>query len=234
VRLDAIKYSESRGKEFAARKAQLEKAARIFQGKSQGDLTEAQKRFLGKNLFRFRWIDEWIRVQSVLEFEAKIRQGYSPEVMFMGHSVDGDGVYKFSFPDWESTLRGFQFSRSQAKRFPLRTPDFNVSESGVIFVDVPAPERYAQMYDSYRMGELFSTLKNLGSELWNPAEFPLAMTRCLGCEAIFELRNPKRKYCSEDCRQSAKHRRWRERDPERAREANARYYAKHYRNSFVD
>jgi hypothetical protein len=173
-----------------------------------------------------------VRTLSVNEFEAQVRQRYSPELVLLGHSIDEQSHYEFGPPDWSETLAMYMDSRSRGRRFPLRTPDFMLSENGLLLNPGVTPDFYSDLYLRYRLQELFSSVAELGNHLWNPPELSKGFEKCLGCNAIFESDNPKRGYCSKECRESAKHKRWRERDPERAREANARYYARHYSNAF--
>jgi hypothetical protein len=126
-------------------------------------------------------------------------------------------------------------SRTSAaqKHWVLKISDPNVlSEMDSVFVtlekandgneNVPAGKK---LLSAYLGGPPITP--NIGSKITVPCRGEGA-GRCSGCGAIFELDNPKRKYCSKECREKEKHKRWRERDPERARAANARYYARHY------
>lgn len=213
---------------LAEQRIQFEKMANVFRDKTEGELTEGQIRFYKKMLYRLRWIDEWTLAHNVTEFEAKIRQGYSPELLFKSWSSDGQGHVEFGEPDWTLTLEAYQDSRSRGKRFPLRTPDFCVSETGLTIGEGTTPDRYSEIFQHYRLDELSKAMANLGQKLWNPAELPSGMERCAACSRVFESDNPKRRYCSEKCRERAKRQRWRTRDPEGARMAQARYWIKSY------
>ena len=213
---------------LSARKAQLEKIKGDFESSIEGSLTSGQRRFYKKRLHRLRWLDEWVRADNATEYEAQIDQGYSPEFFFLKWSSDGHGKFEFGPPHWSETLAMYKDSRSHGKGFPLRTPDFTLSESGLTVDAGVKPDRYSQIFESYRLDDLFRLANEMGQELWNPAELADGMARCLECSRIFGSHNPQRIYCSEQCRQRAKSRRWRERDPERARAAQARYWRNAY------
>ncbi len=199
---------EKQLQDMAVQRAQLEKVIRAFQNKSEEDLTDRQKQFYRKQLFRMRWLDEWLRLQDINRYEAQIRQGYSPEVMLMGYTITNGAEYEFRAPDWEATLRQYQCTRSRGRRFPLRTPDFTLSENGMTLGIGTTVERYSEIFNHYRLDKLGLLAGQIGMELWDPPNPAPGMVKCAGCSKIFELQNPKRKYCSEQCRQNTKHRRW--------------------------
>lgn len=233
-RLSSFSVSEIQEKleNLAKERARLQKVAHFYHDRSENDLSESQKKMYKKALFRLQWREEWFRILSVNEFEAQIRQGYSPEFILLGYATDEQDRYEFGPPDWGETLAMYMDSRSRGRRFPLRTPDFVLTEDGMTLNAGVTPDRYSELYVRYRLSQLFSLVAQLGKELWNPPELAKGLEKCLACDTIFESDNPKRRYCSKECRESAKHKRWRERDPERAREANARYYARHYSDAF--
>jgi hypothetical protein len=220
--------------DWANIKAPFEKLHRMFGEKTEGDLSTRQKEFYKKQLFRLRFLDEWLRIQDVHRYEAQIKQGYSPEFFFRQYSVRGDRQFTFGAPEWSLTLDRLKYSRSLGNQFPLRTPDFAFSEAGLTLKPGITSDRYSEIFESYQLRELFSTADLLGAELWNPPKPPAGMQKCISCNKIFKPRTPKHRYCSEDCRQKAKHRRWRERDPERARLATGRYFARNYPELFDD
>lgn len=186
-----------------------------------------QQRVMQQVLARLRWIDEFVRLNSAATFEAVLTAGYSPQTVFDSYEHNLGGGVKLGAINWRWTLDGFRQSRAEGNRYPLRTPVCDVDERGIKFHYRLSPDDYGRVWEAYRLGELFHLLDTLGRDLWFP---PLAGNQgeCAECGARFSKRVSTKQYCNEKCKKRAKHRRWRERDPERARLSQARYYSSAY------
>ena len=200
-----------------------EKAARRLDSWNADALTDQMNAYIGRSLFRMRWIDEWVRIDNAQRFQSKVVEGYSPEVFFSSWSHGPEGVI-FNKIDWTMTLMAFQHTRSRDKVFPLRTPDFDLVERGLILHEPVTVEAYAGLCKKYRIDELRTELAKLGSELWNPPKKSITSASCVECGCSFTRTLPNKQYCSDKCRSRAKQRRYRERDPERARLSQVRYW----------
>jgi hypothetical protein len=201
-----------------------ERLARRLELWASAALTSAMQDHVGRNLFRLRWIDEWIRIGNANKYQAAIDQGFGPEVFFGGYSSNGSIEFTFGTIDWKVTLDALQRRISGGKHFPLRTPDFDLAETGIVLHGRPTPEAYAKIYERYQFAEMQTIAENMGSALWNPLGPPRDGATCAGCGSSFQRTVRARQYCSEKCRSRAKQRRYRERDPERARLVQARYW----------
>jgi hypothetical protein len=200
-----------------------EKVARKLERWATTTHTKEMRDWIGRNLFRMRWVDEWIRMNNAEKYRAAIVQGFGPEVFFGAYSQSGSD-FTFDRIDWRVTLRQLQHRVSQGKPFPLRTPDFDLTQAGLILHHQPTPDAYAELYERYKLVELQEAIKGMGPELWTAASYPKDSAACAGCGALFLRTLAGKQYCSERCRSRAKQRRYRERDPERARLAQARYW----------
>ncbi len=223
--------------EVAAQKNRYEKLIAGWQRMLQlvsthadGDLTPSAQRAWRRSLFQLRWMDDWFRIMKAKEFETRIEQGYSTEVMFRCHTWGGEGV-SLAEPNWSFTLDSFKETINEGKTFPLRTPDFNLTSQGVTFLRHFSPSDYQEIYERQLLGQLFEELNERGTDFWRCDLSASGHAQCAECCAIFERTTSTRKYCSERCCSRAKARRWREADPERAREAQARYYRENYPGS---
>jgi hypothetical protein len=98
----------------------------------------ASRRRGKKILFRLRFVDEFIRMQNAQRMVVQLEQGYSPEVEFDGWSQRGSEV-TLTHLNWRSTLVQSRRGRIEGNRFPLRTPDFNLSERGLELLGKPSP-----------------------------------------------------------------------------------------------
>jgi hypothetical protein len=180
-----------------------------------------------KLLFHLRWTDEWSRIVTAQQFSTQIEQGYSVEISFQGYEWR-EGVTTLNDINWDLTLKRFKDTRNEGNMFPLRTPDFNVTERGIEFLKMPSTDEYAAMYEKYRLRQLSALLEETGVALWVCDLAASGRGECAECREVFERTSASRKFCSERCRNKAKSRRWREANPERARMAQAKYYKDNY------
>ena len=70
-------------------------------------------------------------------FAAQIEQGYSLEITFRGWETKNFGETVFKNLHWPSTLDRLKETRNEGKTFPLRTPDFNLTETGLELLKQP-------------------------------------------------------------------------------------------------
>ena len=222
---------ESTSQEEVAKQrlAEWQRIGRVFLGKTEAQLSERLRDAAHRQLFHFRWQDEWTRLIMAQKFEAQILQGYSLHVSFNRMSWEA-GETKLLDINWPATLRRVSESRREGRLFPLRTPDFNLTENGVELVRALTPEQYSEMYLRLRMEEMSAALNELGNQIWSPAPAPNGLSTCAECGTSFKREVSKQIYCSSRCRRRAINRRWREKDPERARKCQARYWNKTYRD----
>ena len=195
------------------------------------DLNTNQRRQWRKALHEIRFSNEWARLSMAQTFEAQIEQGYSIEISFRGWTTTNFRQVEFRDIDWPLTLDRVKDTRNEGKTFPLRTPDFNVTERGLELLTKPSPEAYKAVHEKYQLGVLFTLLEERGAGLWECDLDASGCGVCAECGTPFERTTSSRQYCTPQCRNRAKSRRWRESDPERARMAQAKYYRESYPNS---
>ncbi len=177
-----------------------------------------------KALHEIRYSDEMARIFLAQPFKAQIEQGYSVEIFFRGWETKNFTETTLGSIDWRLSLARFKEARNEGKAFPLRTPDFNLTERGLELLNNPSPEAYKTLHEKYRLDELFTLVAERGPALWQCDASATGRGICLGCNAVFERTTWRRQYCSEPCRKRTKSRRWRESNPDRARQAQAKYY----------
>ena len=203
--------------------AQWELIRDFVHGRAETELTDGFQKTWKKLLFRLRFVDEFIRMQSAQRMVVQLEQGYSPEVEFDGWSQCGSEM-TLTHLNWRSTLVQWRRSRIEGNRFPLRTPDFNLSERGLELLGKPSPADYEALFTRYRLSDLFGELERMGDDLWEPA-LPTGTVACPQCGTGFVRKVPSKVYCTDACRARAKSQRYRDRDPERARLNQARYWS---------
>jgi hypothetical protein len=188
------------------------------------DLTPHMRHNWRKSLHQIRFNDEHARLIMANAIVAQIEQGYSPEVVFRGWEIKDFSETTFTSPNWRATLDRFKETRDEGKAFPLRTPDFNLTEKGLELLSTPSPDDYRALYERYCLDELAKLTSKRGAALWTCDLEASGRGACAVCNGIFERTSTSRRYCSERCRNRAKSQRYRESDPERARRAQARHY----------
>lgn len=203
--------------------AQWELIRDFVDGRAETGLPDGFQKTWKKVLFRLRFVDEFIRMQSAQRMVVRLEQGYSPEVEFDGFSQQGNEV-TLTHLNWRSTLVQLRRSRIEGNRFPLRTPDFNLTERGLELLGKPSPTDYEALFTRYRLNNLFSELERMGNDLWEPA-LPTGRVACPQCGTNFVRKSISKVYCTDACRTRAKSQRYRDRDPERARLNQARYWS---------
>jgi hypothetical protein len=171
-----------------------------------------------------RFVDEFVRIGNAARFRTMVTQGFSPEFLFESYTQSGLDEVEFGRVQWDWTLQAFQAARARGSVFPLRTPHFAITEKGILLKARTIPKQYEEMYERYSMEEMFSKITELADELWHPRTLPPGYGICAECNGIFSRSVSTKQYCSERCRLRVKRRRWRERDPERARLCQARYW----------
>ncbi|MGA8673117.1 MAG: hypothetical protein WB679_24800 [Terracidiphilus sp.] len=204
------------------------RARDYFATLSDADLKPLQREGWRKALHKIRFSDEMSRLWMANPFKAQIEQGYSIEVSFRRWEIKNFNETTFGSINWRSTLERFKGTRNEGKAFPLRTPDFNLTEKGLELLNNPSPEAYKTLHERYQLDELFALIAERGPALWECDLSAAGRGTCAECNAVFERTTSRRQYCSERCRSRAKSRRWRENDPERARRAQAKHYKEAY------
>jgi hypothetical protein len=165
---------------------------------------------------------------SVDHISHQIEQGYSTDITFDGWHCEA-GITTLTNLNWPMTLGRFKDTRNEGKMFPLRTPAFNITERGIEFLQsAPSPDEYAKLHEQCQLDQLNTLLQEKGAALWTCDLDASGRGQCAECSTVFDRTTSSRKFCSDKCRNRAKQRRWRKADPERAREAQARYFEQNY------
>lgn len=197
--------------------------ARTLAGKSEETIGDRLRSAIARELWQQRWNDEFVRLIMAQKFETQITSGYSVEITFNG-SCWNQGTTNLTDINWKSTFLRLRDVRREGKQFPLRLPEFTVTETGIHQLQRVTPEEYSDLYARYRVEDMYRVLDEMGKEIWSPTPAPLGDAVCPECREHFDRKNPTRIYCGEPCRNRVRNRRWREKDPERARQAQARYW----------
>lgn len=221
---DEVERGSGRDEIANQRLSEWQQTARILEGKAEHTISDPLRSIIQRHLWHLCWHDEFVRLIMAQQFEAKLLQGYSVQVTFNRTSWHA-GETALSDINWESTFRRIRDMRQEGQLFPLRMPEFNVTENGIELLRPLTPEQYSDIYLRHNMPEMLRVLDQMGDEIWSPPPPPLGDSICRECAGHFDRQKPTQVYCGERCRKRAKNRRWREKDPERARQCQAKYWS---------
>jgi len=178
--------------------AQWEMIRDFVDRRAETELPEGFQKTWKKLLFRLRFVDKAIRLQSAQRMVVQLEQGYSPEVESDGWSQRGAEL-TLTHLNWRSTLVQWRLSRVEGNRFPLRAPDFNLTEHGLELICKPSPAEYEALFTRYHLDDLFRELGRMGDNLWAP-ELPTGTVACPQCGTSFVRRIASKVYVCEQSR----------------------------------
>jgi hypothetical protein len=221
---------DSSVREFDQQLASWEKTAEWLARCRSSDISQDVRQRISRRLFRLRMMNEIVRISDVGTMRGAILQGYSPEVVFSRYESSLTDFRPIAV-NWHFTLSQVQASRSRGKDFPLRTPEFDLTETGFRLRKPLRPDEYGHLFETYGLDQLQAEIQRLANELWHPPSLDANTSLCPECGIRFPKVSAARRYCSDRCRSRAKQQRWRDRDPERARQSIARYWSTNYPDS---
>lgn len=180
-------------------------------------LSEAGRDQIARAAFQVRMLNEVIRNTSLESDRAKLRAGYSPWVIFASQStswVDEKPIHTFGRIIWDATVRdGFVLDENDGAG--VRLPGLHLVGARVTLTDGVSPTEYERRWRDYDVDGYFQARAKL-----------LAKRACLHCSRALPERSDERKrYCNERCRQAAKQKRFRTRNPEKVIAINERHWS---------
>jgi hypothetical protein len=174
-----------------------------------------------KAAFRVRVSNESLRVWILEVDRAKLRSGYSPYVDLRrsqttpGKQPDnpalefrGEGIF------WESTIRQAVAHARDSAALPIRVPGFVLWGGLITSARTLRPAEYASFWNDHDIDGYLKAWALLHGE-----------KRCLNCHGpLSPASNERKRFCGDKCRNAAKQRRFRERNPEAVERAQAKYW----------
>jgi predicted nucleic acid-binding Zn ribbon protein len=184
-------------------------------------IPEAKQRMVAKAAYRLRAVNDLLRIEIIEMDRGKIRAGYSPFVLcssvssWQGKSEGGPILWKRTGSIlWEPTIQAAA-ALSDAVDVPsIRVPGFILRGEQINSVRTLRPTEYQQLWHDHDLDGYLHSLSEIRGE-----------RRCLNCLVSLPTDDVGRKlYCSEKCRNAAKQRRYRERNPDAVQRAQQRYW----------
>jgi predicted nucleic acid-binding Zn ribbon protein len=177
-------------------------------------IPETKRDRIARLAYRARFVSEWIRVDTVQGDRSKALVGYSPFVHCSSSSWSQSDGFKGGPILWRQTLQAAAAYGTASEIAPIRVPGFILRGEQVVPTRTLRPTEYTQLWKE----------RNLDAYLECVSEM-LGERRCLNCfAALPATAGQHQRFCSERCRNAAKQRRYRERNPEAVQRAQQRYW----------
>ena len=190
-----------------------EQNLRRFKQFQREGIPEHYRRRIAKCAYRVRALNESIRIWLVETDREKIRAGYSLSVRFDNGLISPIMKAVDSRINWYITIQ-VAAARSQSDIPTIRVPAFLLHGDKVVSTKTLPPREYDHLWNQYDLDQYLLTWSHIQGE-----------KRCLNCLIKLEDSwSSRRMYCSEKCRNVAKQKRYRERNPEAIMEAQKKYW----------
>lgn len=215
-RIDAL--DDAVGELTAERTEELERLRRqlvSFEGLVGRELPERTRASVEKMAFRVRATNDVTRLWLLEHDRGKLRAGFSPLVTCrkshwsLDEGFQGEGVM------WDLAVSAaLAHGRDLKDEPPLRVPGFLLRGEQILSTRTLRPGQYGELWKAYDLDAYLETWARLHGE-----------RRCLNCfTALPSDTIGTKRFCSEKCRNATKQRRFRERNPEAAERAQAKYW----------
>jgi hypothetical protein len=191
----------------------LRRQVRILEAYRANGIPEAKQHIVAKAAFRLRALNDYLRAEWIGRDRGKIRAGYSPFIHCSSMSWSAADGFKAGPVLWTPTINAAA-ALSDTVDPPIRVPGFILRGEQIIPVRTLRPTEYQQLWHDHDLDGYLHSLSEIRGE-----------RRCLNCWVSLSVDDDRRKrFCSERCRNQARQRRYRERNPEAAQRAQQRYW----------
>jgi len=167
-----------------------------------------------KAAFRARAVNDMIRVQLLDMDRAKMTAGYGPLVAIESRTWNAVGGLEVGPVRWKSTVRDVIAYGKSNTRPPIRVPGFLLKGERIVSTRTLRPGDYANQWRQLDLDAYLAAWAEVSGE-----------RRCLNCLASLPATADERKqFCDEKCRNAAKQRRFRERNPVSVERTQKKYW----------
>jgi predicted nucleic acid-binding Zn ribbon protein len=199
------------------RTAEVERARRdldlVKKLRAEG-IPDRLSKTIARQAFRVRAFNEWLRLELLDHERSKIAAGYSPFVRCSSESWNKDRGFRGGPIRWQDTVRSALAFCDKSDAASIRIPEFLLRGDRIIPTRTLRPGEYSQLWKEYDLDAYLECWVRLRGE-----------RRCLNClGALPEDSDERKRFCSEKCRNAAKQRRHRERNPDSVERAQQRYW----------
>jgi hypothetical protein len=169
---------------------------------------------IAKAAFRVRAFNDVVRVWMLEMERDQVRAGYSPFVQCTSHSWSGRDGFHCRGIRWAGTVRAAIANGEGSADVPIRLPAFVLKGDRVTPTRTLRPVEYAALWKQHDVDAYLEAWADVTGE-----------RRCLNCFAVLSAdADDRKRFCGQKCRNAAKQRRLRERNPEAVELAQKRYW----------
>lgn len=191
----------------------IKKNLAFLRGLQENGIPDRLKTVIEKASFRVRASNDVTRVWLLNMDRSQLKAGYSPSVSFSRSRWDAEGRFSGSEIRWRETI-GAAIAHEDGEKLSIRVPGLLLREGCPVPTRPLRPAEYAKVWSENDVDGYLQAWADLNGE-----------KRCLNCHGpISPPVNDRKRFCGEKCRNAAKQRRFRERNPEAAQRAQSRYW----------
>ena len=172
-------------------------------------MSHSTRRELQRLAFQHRMRNDCIRTWMMERDRSKLRAGYSVNVQFKDGETFGRDGFVAGEIDWRRTLY-----KPDGVVQAIRVPGVILDGSQITITKTPAPQAYEKIWKELDLEEYFAIWARIAQE-----------RICPHCKTrLADDADARRRYCSDSCKEAAKQKRFRQRNPR----ANARAQGKYW------
>jgi hypothetical protein len=143
----------------------------------------------------------------------KLRNGYSPCVQCRSQSWNAEEGFRAGEIDWKGTVKT-ALAQGEGAEPPIRVPGFLLRADRVVSTRTLRPGEYANVWKAHDLDSYLEAWAEIRGE-----------RRCLNCfQALPDGADGRKRFCGDRCRNAARQRRLRERNPEAVERAQKKYW----------
>ena len=192
------------------RKSGIERALRRYRAIDWETLPDDARLEISRLAYRIRCFNDVIRLMMIEQDRGRVRAGFRARMKIRDESF-GLGVYEHGQVNWHATVYSSWFLENPERR--LRVPGAIIEGLNVTLTGSPAPAEYDRLWREHDLEEALKLTAEIREQ-----------RICPNCLAPLAGADPRRVYCKEACRHSAKQKRYRDRNPKASAQAQWAYW----------
>jgi len=186
---------------------------RLLRGLQENGIPDHLRPVIEKHAFRAKAFNDLMRNWLVDRDRAKVRCGYSSFVLTRRETWGPNGFTAADI-NWSTTLKIALAYAETREDLPVRVPGFVLRAERVIPTRTMRAGEYASLWKEHDFDTYLKTWSDLSGE-----------RRCLNCfSPLAADANERQRFCGDKCRNAARQRRLRERNPLAVERAQKRYW----------
>ena len=162
---------------------------------------ETWRHHVQREAYVTRHWQEFVRVMVIERDRRKLEAAFSPHISFSGLQAlipDPEDLSSFGSVDWWETLGSWRFLEDP-DRYPIRLPGLVLVGGRITLEGVLSPEEYATRHALFKLEEYVGAFNEVVGD-----------RRCAHCcKLLPRTAHERRRYCSDECSNAARQRRYR-------------------------